>query len=199
MRSSHVISRFAPCLTLVLAMGMTLAAPPGGPEIPDNRHMDFLAWEEGDWDARIAMTDPAGGPDQLFTAEQEDRFGGCGLWLITDLRMVSAKAGVEPPPYQGHGVLGYDPAREKLVGVWVDSRTNWLAAAEGQVDPDGKRLVLDVEGRNPMSGEPMALRYVTTRIDEDTRRLEVFVPMGDGGQFKVATIDYTRRQRQAAR
>ena len=46
---------------------------------------------------------------------------------------------------------------------------------------------------------PRQAEELTTRLGENSRRLEVFIPTPDGGRFKAATIDYTRRSgRQAA-
>ena len=44
----------------------------------------------------------------------------------------------------------------------------------------------------------MIQQYVTTRVDEGTRRLEVFVPTPDGGRMAVATIEYKRRASNAS-
>lgn len=191
MRTTHNLLVVSLLLLLAGLAGPALGqgAPP---EVPKNRHTDFLAWEEGEWTADIKLVDPSGGPALEFQGRQEDRLGGCGLWLITDLRMVATTTGEEPPPYHGHGVLGYDPARDKLVGLWVDSNTNWLASAEGEVDPEGKRLVLDIQGRDPANGEPMVQRFVTTRLGKNRRQLDVFIPAPDGSEFAVATIEYTR-------
>ena len=191
--------------TIILVIGLAVtgfvfstdADAPAGPDLTAS-HLSFLEWESGTWDADITLHAPDG-QETRFRGEQTDEIGGCGQWLITDLSMVASPSGEDPPPYQGHGVLGFDPAEQKLVGIWVDSNTNWLAVAEGTVDAKGRQLTLEVEGRNPATGEPMMQEYVTTRLGENSRRLEVFIPTPDGGRFKAATIDYTRRsERQAA-
>ncbi len=180
-------------LVLSISPGLAQAATDEQKSADELRHLKFLEWEAGDWDATIVLSDPAGGEPQQFWGEQTDREGACGLWLITDLRMVAGKDGAEPPPYEGHGVLGYDPDKKKLVGIWIDSSTDWLATAEGSLDAAGKTLTLDVASRDPASGGPMTRQFVTTRLAADHRRLEIFVPLPDGGRLGVATIDYRRR------
>jgi hypothetical protein len=183
-----------PTAALVALGGMggaaAFAARPA-PETPDTRAADaraFLEWEAGTWDCTITLVDPASGTSQRFDGVQTDRLGACGLWLITDLRLVAD--GAPAPPYEGHGVLGWDPHEEKLVGLWVDSKTDWLATAEGGVS--GDVLTLDVQARDPATRAPFVLRYVTTRVDEDRRRLEVLAPTPAGGRVAIARIDSTR-------
>ena len=154
-------------------------------------HQAFLKWEVGVWDATITM--PADdGTSVTYEGEQVDRLGACGLWLITDLRLTGEGA----PPYEGHGLLGFDPKKGKLVGVWVDPRTTWLAVSEGEVSADGRKLTLEVEGRNPLTGAPIVMEYVTTKVAEDRRRLEVFMPLPDGGRMLAARIDSARRSKE---
>ena len=97
-------------------------------------------------------------------------------------------------PYEGHGVLSFDPKLGKLVGVWVDSKTTWLATAEGSLGDGGRTLTLNVERRHPVTGEVMMQRFVTTRTSDDTRRLEIFFPAPGGDYMRVAKFDYTRRE-----
>lgn len=156
-------------------------------------HRSFLDWEVGEWDATITMPALDGGEPLILVGVQTDRLGACGLWLITDLRMKPGPGGEEAPPYEGHGVLGYDPAKEKLVGIWVDSKTDWLAVAEGRVSADGKTLTLEVEGRHPVTRQPMMQEYVTTKVGANHRRLEIYIPLGDGERMLAARIDYERR------
>lgn len=179
-------------LTLSLA-GPTFAADAVSEDPVAARHKAFLEWETGEWDAVITMPHPGGGEPQRYVGEQTDRFSGCGQWLVTELAMVAGKDGEEPPPYEGHGVLGFDPAKQRLTGIWVDSKTDWLAVAEGTVDAEGETLTLEVEGRNPATGEPQTWRFVTTRVGPDRRRLEVLVPVPGSAPLTAAVIEYTRR------
>jgi len=113
---------------------------------------------------------------------------GCGQWLVTDLSMVAGDDGTIASPYEGHGVLGWDPVKKKLVGIWVDSARTWLATAEGTVDESGDVLTLWIQDRHPKSGEPMMTIFQTTRIDTDTRQLDVFIESPSGERIPVGRI-----------
>lgn len=194
------IASTLPISTLILALllalslaGLALAADDAAEDPVAARHKAFLEWETGEWDAVITMPDPAGGEPRRYLGEQTDRFSGCGQWLVTELVMVAGEDGEEPPPYEGHGVLGFDPAKQRLTGIWADSRIDWLAVAEGTVDAEGKTLTLEVEGRDPATGEPQTWKFVTTRVGPDRRRLEVLVPVPGSDPLPAAVIESTRR------
>lgn len=156
---------------------------------------DFLIWEAGEWDATIRIMKADGSGMNHFVGEQIDRLGACGSWLLTDLTMLPSKPGEEVPPYAGHGVLGFDPAKEKFVGLWVAPPTNWLATAEGTLTADGRTLMLYVDARHPVTGEPMKRLFKTTKKSEGHKHLEISIPDGSGGQLTIAEIDYKRRSK----
>lgn len=158
------------------------------PTADEARHLDFIQWEVGSWSADISIYTAPDMPPMKFKGHQIDRMSGCGQWLVTDLTMVAGDDGTPPPPYEGHGVLGWDPVKEKLVGIWVDSSKNWLATAEGTVDTSGNVLTLRIQDRHPESGEPMVTIYKTTRVDADTRQLDVLIENPSGEPIPVAMI-----------
>ncbi len=170
----------------------TALSQPAAPSSDEARHLDFLQWEVGRWSTDITMYTAPDQPPAQFKGRQVDRMSGCGWWLVTDLSMVAGDDGATAPPYEGHGVLGWDPVKEKLVGVWVDSARTWLATAEGTVDESGDVLTLRIQDRHPQSGEPMVTIFQTTRIDADTRQLDVFIKDASGERIHVGRILSTR-------
>ena len=173
------------CGVLATAAAFT---QPAAPSDDEGRHLAFLQWEVGRWSTDITMYTAPDQPPMQFKGRQVDRMSGCGLWLVTDLSMVAGDDGATAPPYEGHGVLGWDPVKEKLVGIWVDSSRTWLATAEGTVDESGDVLTLRIQDRHPESGKPMVTIFQTTRIDADTRQLDVFIEDPSGERIPVGRI-----------
>ncbi len=158
----------------------------------DHLYLDFLKWEEGTWDATITQVDPNGGPPKVTQAVQTDRLRACGQWLITELTMAGAAPGAASS-YEGFGILGFDPAANKMVGTWVDSLTDFVGVSEGTVSKSGKKLTLRVPTKDPASGAKFMSKWVVKKVDADTRELQMFGPGRDGRSFKMATIRSVRR------
>lgn len=80
--------------------------------------------------------------------------------------------------------LGYDPASGRFVGTWIGSMMTYLWVYDGEMDPEGRRLVLSAEG--PDCCEPGRIgryRDVVEFLDEDTRTLTSF-SLSDAGEWK---------------
>ncbi len=185
----HIVPSTLLCGLIATAVAF---AQPAAPSDDEARHLDFLQWEVGQWSTDITMYTAPDQPPAQFKGRQVDRMSGCGQWLVTDLSMVDGDDGTVAPPYEGHGVLGWDPVKEKLVGIWVDSSKNWLATAEGTLDESGDVLTLRIQDRHPQSGEPMVTIFQTTRVDADTRQLDVLIESPTGERIPVARILSTR-------
>lgn len=65
------------------------------------------------------------------------------FWIVNDLR--GDMMGTE---IHGIQTLGYDAAKEKFVGTWVDSSNDLMWQYVGTLDESGKKLTLEAEGPN---------------------------------------------------
>ena len=75
----------------LLAWTVGVAGPEEEPSPDAQRHLDFLDWETGVWDASIRMDSMDGGEWQSFSGEQTDRMGACGAWLVSNMTSRSVK------------------------------------------------------------------------------------------------------------
>ena len=66
----------------------------------------------------------------------------------------------EGRPYEGHGLLGYDPKKKKYVGVWAGSAAPGLSAVEGDADPSGRTLTMWIDIPHPRTGQVVKERMV---------------------------------------
>lgn len=113
-----------------------------------------------------------------------------GFWLIDNFQ-----ADMMGMKFRGQGTTGYDPAKKKYVGTWVDSMTPSLMVIEGNFDKTGKILTMEGMGQG-FDGKPAKTRLVTTEKDKNTHVFEMFTQMPDGKFMKTMTITYTRQVRK---
>lgn len=169
---------------LTAAAVLAAATPAQGPTKPGPEHQR-LAAHVGTWDAVIESD----GPDGPSTSKGVSviRLALGGLWLLDDFT-----ADFGDSQFQGHGVTGYDPAKGKYVGTWIDSWTPSVMTLEGSYDQAGKVLTMRGMGMGT-DGKPAMHRMVTTHKDDNTMVFEMFVSGVTGKEVQVMKITYTRR------
>lgn len=139
---------------LCLLMSATLCLQATGmaaePKIPADVYAP-IAMEEGTWDADVTFYE-ADKPSGQTKGTQVNALLANGHWITNDFRIPATD---KFPPYQGHGVWGYDPVAQTYVNTWVDTndrtvRTDygyWQAAEQTMVwsskQSDGKGHFID--------------------------------------------------------
>ncbi len=109
-----------------------------------------------------------------------------GLWMAT--KYDGSFAGTK---FEGRGFDGYDPAKKKYVGVWIDSMTPTAMNVEGTV----KDNVLTSVGEGPgPDGQMVKMTMVTKHVDKDTMLFTMYVPGENGANQKLMSITYKRRK-----
>jgi hypothetical protein len=176
---------FALCLNILLAAGLASAQqeqqhPPAPKPGPEHAHLNTL---EGTWDALVTTSD-----GKKSKAEATYKMECAGLWIASDF-----KGEFEGKPFQGKGLDGYDPAKKKYVGVWVDSMITTPLFMEGSRDESSKTTTMTGECPGP-DGKPMKMKAVTKEIDKDHMTFEMFMVGPDGKDTKAMTINSTRRK-----
>lgn len=138
----------------------------------------------GTWDVDIELRLP-GQPAQRSRGVCVKRLISGGVWLISDLRN-------ETSGFEGHGVYGYDPAKKKYVGTWVDDARRFLVAGEGTWDEAAQTMSFESVAELP--GRTLRWRDVTEYVDADTQVFHNFVRMADGNELEMTTATYRRRK-----
>jgi hypothetical protein len=159
-----------------------MMAPKPGP------HHQHLAMDVGTWDATMEAFGPPGTPPMVSQAVEVNTLSGNGLWLISDY-----KGTFMGQPFQGHGVNGYDPAKNRYNGVWTDSLITSPLILDGTCDGTGKVRTLTAQGPTP-DGGTATFTMVTDHPSPDTRTFTLSVPGPDGKPFTMMKISYKRRK-----
>ena len=95
-------------------------------------------------------------------------------------------------PFVGHGLIGYDPAKWKFTGIWVDSFSPYTTSFEGTADPAGKKFTLQSTGTDPRSNKPFKGMMVCEIKDRDHRTTKFFRIDESGTERLMGEIQYTR-------
>ncbi len=161
-----------------------LAMPPLPKPGPDQ---EVLKMQAGTWDATIESFMAPGAPASVSKGVETNTLGMGGLWLVTDV--TSEFMGI---PFQGHGVTGWDPAKKKYVGTWVDSMSTGLSLSEAAYDPATKTVTGTMEGPD-MEGRIVKTKSVM-EFKGDTRVFSMYQPGPDGKDAIGMRITYTKRK-----
>jgi hypothetical protein len=141
----------------------------------------------GKWTAHVKMwMDPAAPPmESDGSAEVKSIMGG--RYIQEDHKGTAMGA-----PFEGLGVSGYDNLKKKYVGSWVDNMGTGVMMSEGTYDAAKKTLTCASQCPDPTMTKYVASRMVTTFVDENSHKLEMFGPDKSGKEFRCMEITYTR-------
>ncbi len=137
---------------------------------------------EGKWDCVMDME----GQKSKCSATYKSICGG--MWIQSDFE--GDLGGIK---FQGHGLDGYDLAKKKYVGIWVDSMASSTITMEGDYDAKAKTLTMVGEGPGP-DGKPQKVRNTTHYKDKDNFTFKMYMVGIDGKEQLAFTIEYTRKK-----
>lgn len=148
----------------------------------------LLARQVGIWDARVERRKKESGRIERSRAVETNRLCCGGLFLVTEF-----EGKVDRRPHQGHGILGYDPARKKYTLTWIDSLQSSFTHGEGDYDAALDTLTLRLEHPDGTGGV-VRHRAILTWKGRDARRLTVYAAGPDGEEIVDRMIKYRRRR-----
>lgn len=156
-------------------------------------HHKHLAKCEGEWDIASKFWMDPNAPAQEAKMQATAKMAMGGRYLI---EKVSGEIdmGAGPEKFEGMSTTGYDNYKKMYFSTWMDNNMTgmweeWGTCSEGE-------KVLTMEGKNydPWVGAERATKSVSTFIDANTRKFEMFQPGPDGKMFKQMELIYTRKK-----
>ena len=96
-------------------------------------------------------------------------------------------------PMEGMSLEGFDNASKEFTSVWIDNMGTGIMIARGTYDEDTKTINYKGSFVDPMSGKEMSFRETMKYVDENTRRMEMFMINDDGSEFKSMIVQYTKK------
>jgi uncharacterized protein DUF1579 len=147
-----------------------------------------MARLEGTWDASVEVSvGSPGTPPQVSKGVETNRLCCGGLWLVSEFQSAAGA-----PPFEGHGITGFDPGRKKYISTWVDTDLTTPMVSEGVYDAAGRTLTM--RGSTQSRGKTLLWRTVEVWKDDDTRQFTMFMRGPDGKEAPSMNIRYTRRK-----
>jgi hypothetical protein len=103
------------------------------------------------------------------------------------------KGSVMGQPFEGHGLDGYDNVTKEHFGTWVDNMGTGVMIMKGKCEDPACKVMTSVgEMNDPMAGGPVKVRTVTTHVDKDNFKFEMFMVGGEQDQ-KTMEINAKRK------
>lgn len=153
----------------------------------------ILAEDAGTWDCKVNMyfQGPDGPPARSQAVEVTELVSG-GLYSKSAFH---GKMGTED--FEGHGLLGYDPRSKEYVGTWVDNFTAVPTSMRGKYDPKTKQLTLFSKIVIPETGDELQQKQITTYVDDNTKKFEIYLLIGEGDQQQaIKLMEMTAKRRK---
>lgn len=180
-------------LALILGLG-TLAYAAIRPSFQEGQdappqpteHHKMLLGSVGEWEGTMKMWMP-GVPAQEIKC-QETIYPIGEMW--TQSRFTCDFMGM---PFVGSSTTGYDTAKKKFVGTWIDSMSTEIFAMEGSFDAEKKVLHMSWEAPDMASGERVRHRSETSWT-ADTYTSHMF--KGEGAGEKTMEFSMKRKAKK---
>jgi hypothetical protein len=99
-------------------------------------------------------------------------------------------------PFTGIMALGYDAAKQRYIGTWIDSMNSHLWLYEGTLDAARNRLTLQAEGPSPHNPRTFAKFRETIELKTPNHRVFTSAMQSDNNKdwITTMTIQYRRRK-----
>lgn len=139
-------------LFLVATSSLPLAQSLGQefPATKVTKQHKWLQKFEGSWKTTSTAQVAPDAPASMMTGSIESKMFG-DFWMINEMTTKFEEFDVV-----GRQTIGYDSAKDKYVGTWIDNSSDFMWEYEGSVDETGKILSLEAEGPDMSKPETMA-------------------------------------------
>jgi hypothetical protein len=147
---------------------------------------EMLAKEDGNWTFTMSYWMSPDAPPATSTGTNEYKMVLGGRY-----QQSVSKAKMEGMDFEGHGLLGYDNAKQIFQNTWVDNMGTGITFMEGKWDDATKSVTFKGKMYESMSGKDMEVRQVYKMIDADHHTMEMYMP-SNGKEMKTMEIKFTR-------
>jgi hypothetical protein len=146
---------------------------------PQHKWLDRLV---GSWTYEGEMNMGPDQPPMKWTGKETVRTLG-GLWFLGEM---------EGQMSTNIMSLGYDPAQSRYVGTFISAMGTHMWIYSGELDPSGKKLVLNAKGPNFSQSAMANYQDIIQFVDGDHRTLTSQMEDENGKWQLFMTVHYQR-------
>ena len=184
-----------------------MAAPGGQPDETEmmkqmmelarlNENHKLLADLDGSWNYTVTMWMSPNAPPMKSTGTAVRKSVMGGRYFTMDvtgkMKMPGEGGKMKDFEFRGMGTEGYDNAKKKFVGTWIDNMGTGIMTSEGDYDPASKTFTYTSE-MEPIPGMKTKIREVMKVTDKNHMTFEWYENRG-GQEAKTMEINYTRKK-----
>lgn len=151
---------------------------------PHHQHLASLA---GIWQTEMTMWLSPTQPPLRSNGTAEGRWILDGRFLQTTLR-----SDFGGRSFEGQLISGYDNGNKHYVGSWVHNLSTGLVSSTGTCSDRGQVHTNEGRIRDPGTGKNLTMRTITTSIDPNHFRVDMWVITDDGKEFQTLQVIATR-------
>jgi hypothetical protein len=156
---------------------------------PPVKEHEWLKKFVGEWDTSVEIYMEPGKPPMTCKGSETAKMIG-GFWIIGE-----GKSEMMGTPMSSLITLGYDPAKKKYIGTWIDGMSSYLWQYEGTVNEAGTLLTLESSGPCPMTpGKLREFRETVEFKDPDHRIFTSSIKGDDGKWTMIVKGEYHRKK-----
>lgn len=154
-----------------------------------NENHEFLKNFAGKWDVTTKSWAQPGAEPAVAANHAASEMILEGRYLKTNF-----KGTMMGQPFQGLQIIGYDNLKKKIITFWIDSTGTSFYLLEGTLDLKNKTITEYATWPDPMTGQNMKVKAVTTFISQDEYLYQMFMVGPDGSEFKSMENRSKRRK-----
>jgi hypothetical protein len=159
------------------------AATPGEPH-------KMMARSAGKWTTTQKMWMAPGQPpmETTGTMDAEMILGGRYLHSVY-------KASMMGEPFEGQAFEAYDNVKKEIINTWIDTAGTGMLISRGKCDdPACKTVTITGTMPDPMGGPDVTMKQVTTWIDPNSFKFEMWASHSKDGTMKVMEMTAKRQK-----
>lgn len=154
---------------------------------PGKEH-EYFKRLAGRWDA--VVTSYYGNPNKPVKSKATSSFRVIMGGRFLQQRVQGEVAGMK---FEGQGWLGYDNAKKKYVGAWIDNTSTGIMQTEGTYDPKTQTLTEVGTSSSPIG--PMKMKTVSRFADRNNFTQTMYL-ITKQGERKMLEVAYTRAKKK---